>query len=805
MLKVSPRKGVIRFGKRGKLNPRYIGPFKILERIGPVAYKLELPEEISNIHSTFYVSNLKKCLSNESLVIPMKELRLDDKLNFVEEPVEIMDREVKQLKQSRIPIVKNKVLVVKPHNKTPYELFRGRTPALSFMRPFGCHVTILNTLDYLGKFYGKSDEGFFVGYSMNVGYLGSDRPKWQFDIDVLTKSMNYVPVVAGTNSNDSVGTEESIGTGHSSKETRSSQDYILMPLWKDGLLFDSSLKNASNDEPQPSSDAKKKDYEGVCKESGIADQEKSKNSTQGVNTVGPKVDMSNITTIYPVPSTPNTRIHKDHSLDHVIGDVQSGVLTRRMIKTTNEQGFIRRAQKGNPSIKRSKLDRSYARRASTIQVIIGLDLGGFTTWQKTIGTKWVYRNKKDEKGIVIRNKARQGCTGKYTMASRPDIMFAVCAYARFQVTLAVSHPSCYKHSTTGRLSISLEAEFDYHVSATAKEKTVQWGSAYIKALVERKEGDRPLETSVRRALQIKDAEVSNVSKPQKKQSRKKHRKDTEVPQPSGSTNPITNEAANEEHVPIHSNDPLLNGGDILKLNELMKLCTNLSQRVLDLGNTKTSQAAEITKLKERVKKARREEKIQEHQGLKRIKEVFDDPGKLKLKRIKAVKPKDVTTAATITTNVVTRPKARGVVLMSNSNDKAEEQESLTIEERSKLFVELIDKRKKHFAKLRAEEIRRKPTNQKPKMKKSNVPEEAYERVLWGDLKVMFEPVESKESAYLYAGREKVCHSTPATSQKAQQEAFKTDHLNRMCYQRLKPLTKTMQEPGRCLKHPPSKR
>nr|GEX27081.1 reverse transcriptase domain-containing protein [Tanacetum cinerariifolium] len=97
---------IIRFGKQGKLNPRYIRPFKILKRIGPVVYKLKLPEELKNVHNTFHVSNLKKCLSDESLVIPMKELRLGDKLNFVEELVEIMDREVKQLKQSRIPVVK---------------------------------------------------------------------------------------------------------------------------------------------------------------------------------------------------------------------------------------------------------------------------------------------------------------------------------------------------------------------------------------------------------------------------------------------------------------------------------------------------------------------------------------------------------------------------------------------------------------------------------------------------------------------------------------------------------------------------
>ncbi|GJZ37153.1 putative reverse transcriptase domain-containing protein [Tanacetum coccineum] len=106
MLKVSPWKGVIRFGKRGKLSPRYIGPFKIIERIGPVAYKLELPDKLRGIHNTFHVSNLKKCMADENLVIPLEEIQLDDKLHFIEEPVEIMDREVKQLKQSRIPIVK---------------------------------------------------------------------------------------------------------------------------------------------------------------------------------------------------------------------------------------------------------------------------------------------------------------------------------------------------------------------------------------------------------------------------------------------------------------------------------------------------------------------------------------------------------------------------------------------------------------------------------------------------------------------------------------------------------------------------
>ncbi|GJW75578.1 putative reverse transcriptase domain-containing protein [Tanacetum coccineum] len=106
MLKVSPWKGVIRFGKRVKLNPRYIGPFNIIAKVGTVAYHLELPERLSRVHSTFHVSNLKKCMADEPLAMPMDEIQIDDKLHFIKEPVKILDREAKRLKQSRIPIVK---------------------------------------------------------------------------------------------------------------------------------------------------------------------------------------------------------------------------------------------------------------------------------------------------------------------------------------------------------------------------------------------------------------------------------------------------------------------------------------------------------------------------------------------------------------------------------------------------------------------------------------------------------------------------------------------------------------------------
>ncbi|GJT70155.1 putative ribonuclease H-like domain-containing protein [Tanacetum coccineum] len=267
----------------------------------------------------------------------------------------------------------------------------------------------------------KVEENLHVRFLEDKPIIAGDGPKWLFDIDVLTKSMNYVPVVAGTNSNDFVGTKESNGAGHSSKEPGSSQDYILMPLWKDGSLFDSSLKDASNDEPQPSNDAEKKDDEG-----GIDDQERIESSAQYVNIAGPKLDLSNIATTYPVPSTPNTRIHKDHSLDHVIGDMQSGVQKRRMI---NKQGFISDVYEGKPyedlhtclfvcflsqeepkkviqALKdprwiEAMLEELLQFKLQQVWTLVDLPYG-----KRAIGTKWVYKNKKYERGIVIRNKAR---------------------------------------------------------------------------------------------------------------------------------------------------------------------------------------------------------------------------------------------------------------------------------------------------------------------------------------------------------------------------------------------------------------
>nr|GEY05939.1 retrovirus-related Pol polyprotein from transposon TNT 1-94 [Tanacetum cinerariifolium] len=216
--------------------------------------------------------------------------------------------------------VRNRVLVIKPHNKTPYELFLGRKSALSFMRPFGCPVTILNTIDHLGKFDGKANEGFFVGYSTNskafrvfnsrtriveeklhvkfsenTPNIARSRPNWLFDIDALTKSMNYKPVVAGNQSNGSAGTKECDNVGKTRVETVPENDYIVLPLWTQDLLFFSSSKDSPGACYKPSGEEEKKyveyprneDSEVLSTEEPRFNQEKDANvnSTNNINTV----------------------------------------------------------------------------------------------------------------------------------------------------------------------------------------------------------------------------------------------------------------------------------------------------------------------------------------------------------------------------------------------------------------------------------------------------------------------------------------------------------------------------------------
>ncbi|GJS95067.1 putative ribonuclease H-like domain-containing protein [Tanacetum coccineum] len=195
--------------------------------------------------------------------------------------------------------VQNRVLVIKPHNKTPYELFLGRKPALSFMRPFGCPVTILNTIDHLGKFDGKADEGFFVGYSTNSKAFRVFNSRTR----IVEENMHVQFIVAGNQSNGNAGTKACDDAGKARVETVPGKDYILLPLWTQDPPFSSSPKDSPDAGFKPSREEEKKDAEDPGNEGGnpsteepIINQEKdaSVNNTNNINTINPTINAASI-------------------------------------------------------------------------------------------------------------------------------------------------------------------------------------------------------------------------------------------------------------------------------------------------------------------------------------------------------------------------------------------------------------------------------------------------------------------------------------------------------------------------------
>ncbi|GJR69237.1 putative ribonuclease H-like domain-containing protein [Tanacetum coccineum] len=234
--------------------------------------------------------------------------------------------------------VLNRVLVIKPHNKTPYELICGRTPLIDFMKPFGCPVTILNTRDNLGKFGGKADEGFFVRYSMiskamrvfnrrtriveetlNIRFLENapnvkgNGPDWLFDVDSLTISMNYVPVITGNQTNGIAGKRDNIVVGQAKKKIEPGQEYILIPFCTTDPLISQGPKDSGKDvgmkptevNESGASDKGEEDEQDIRGEfERLLQQEKQTNSTNSFNTVGTPVSAARINFTIDDPSSP---------------------------------------------------------------------------------------------------------------------------------------------------------------------------------------------------------------------------------------------------------------------------------------------------------------------------------------------------------------------------------------------------------------------------------------------------------------------------------------------------------------------